>query len=399
MKRGMLILTLVSAALTGGVSGLCAEGRIDPSYMPASYYGDNDLRDFYQASQMMRRLSESTVSLFSPRALRLDAATGNYTISPQTLQGKFNLQSGEAFADQPVGAYCSGVLVGEDLVLTAGHCFAPHPKGGPCGQVKLVFGYALTRAGAPVTSFPAENVYECGSIIAQRVQEQDEKTGAGLNFACRGTDCRNAPLNGNGPDFALIRLKKKVTGRTPLAISRTAIAPGASVGAIGYPSGMPVKIQETGSSVRAVRGSYFVADLDTFAGNSGSPVFNLETFKIEGILVRGGVDYVYTLRSSTGTTVEDPRHPTSSDYNPGRANVYEQNGGRGEDVTLISEVQALIPRTEMETAMDAARQPTSSRQAQPRVVPAIYLPGDTGVRVQPAVYTLPEPPAPEILSI
>ena len=28
-------------------------------------------------------------------------------------------QAGERYADQPVGAFCSGVLVGDDLVLTA----------------------------------------------------------------------------------------------------------------------------------------------------------------------------------------------------------------------------------------------------------------------------------------
>lgn len=396
MKSWTTLLTLLGLALWAG-SPLCAEGRrIDPNYMPASYYGENDLRDYYQAGQVMRKLSESTVALFSPRALIADPDSGGFKLGSRTLQGRFNLREGETFNSQPSEAYCSGVLVGEDLVLTAGHCFQPHPKGGPCGQVRFLFGYALNRAGETPSSFPAEDVYTCSSILVQQVRE--EKDGQGHNFVCRNGSCTNRPLNGNGADFALVRLDRKVSGRHPLAISRTAIRAGASVGAIGYPSGMPVKIQEQGARVRSVSGQgFFVADLDTFGGNSGSPVFNLETFKIEGILIRGGVDYVYTAPSSTAT-VEDPARPYN--YNPGRANYYDQDGGRGEDVTLITEIQALIPRTEMEGALDeAARLRTQQGERRPAVRPAVYTPGDGGLQIQPAVYTVPEASDPEPMMI
>ncbi|WP_420540401.1 S46 family peptidase (plasmid) [Paenibacillus polymyxa] len=33
--------------------------------------------------------------------------------------------------------------------------------------------------------------------------------------------------------------------------------------------------------------AFFVANLDTYGGNSGSPVFNSDTHEVEGILVRG----------------------------------------------------------------------------------------------------------------
>ena len=36
----------------------------------------------------------------------------------------------------------------------------------------------------------------------------------------------------------------------------------------------------------------FMTNLDTFGGNSGSPVYNAKTHKVEGILVRGERDYV-----------------------------------------------------------------------------------------------------------
>ena len=51
-------------------------------------------------------------------------------------------------------------------------------------------------------------------------------------------------------------------------------------------------------SLRAERRSqqsadaFFVANLDTYGGNSGSPVFNSDTHEVEGILVRGEADFV-----------------------------------------------------------------------------------------------------------
>ena len=41
---------------------------------------------------------------------------------------------------------------------------------------------------------------------------------------------------------------------------------------------------------------FFQTNLDAFGGNSGSPVLNSETGEVEGILVRGEIDYSYDSR-------------------------------------------------------------------------------------------------------
>ena len=392
MKRATTMIALLSLALAAGPS-LRAEGGFNPDYTPASYYGDNDLVDYYQASKIMRKFSESTVALFSDSAIPLDERAGVYKMRDLSLRGKFNLQDGQPFGDQPVGAYCSGVLVAEDMILTAGHCFKPDERGGPCERVKVVFGYAASGAGSVSTSFPAANVYSCRQIVAQEVHDDDH------NISCRNGSCTEGSPSGDGPDFALIKLDRKVAGRPPLAISRAAVRPGTKVGAIGHPSGLPVKIQEEGAAVRTVnKKGYFTANLDSFAGNSGSPVFNMETLKIEGILVRGGDDFLYNPATSTSTVVADPRRPYNG-YNPGRANYYPHDGGRGEDVTLMTVMQSLIPRGEMEQYLDdAAAMKRQQGQSRPKAVPAIYTPGDAP-QVQPAVYYAPAPSVPDPISI
>ena len=71
---------------------------------------------------------------------------------------------------------------------------------------------------------------------------------------------------------------------------------------------------------------FFRADLDTFGGNSGSAVFNAGTNLIEGILVRGDVDFI---TSPAGCMV---------------ASVVPQDGGAGESVTKISVVEKYLPK-------------------------------------------------------
>jgi V8-like Glu-specific endopeptidase len=285
-----------------------------------------------------------------------------------------------------VGAFCSGVLVGEDTVLTAGHCFQPDERGGPCARVKMVFGYKVTARGEKPSSFPAEDVYTCKQVLVQKVQDEEH------NLSCRNGACSNSAPVGLGADYALIKLDRKVAGRYPLAISREKTGRMAQLAAIGYPSGLPVKIASEGSIRSISQNGYFVADLDTFGGNSGSPVFNTQTMKIEGILVRGGGDYAYGAGDSE---VTDPQNPYLQ--TPGKAKVYGQNEGRGEDVTMISEVQALIPQTEMETNLNEM---IRQQQAPAKTVPAVYYLGsDGGVQAQPAVYTVPEVSAPVAISI
>ena len=264
-----------------------------------SIYGDDNRIDYYNASAETMALADSVVSFW--KSAKLTDQGANFKLATRTLGEAKNLCAGEAFREQNVGAFCSGSLVGDDLVMTAGHCITDAAS---CADARIVFGHKVTKAGrAGISTVAKGEVYSCSSIVARKLEEGKL-----------------------GSDYALIKLDRKVSGHKPLAINRSgSIAKGTKLMVIGHPSGLPLKIA-AGATVRdASKPEYFVCDLDTFGGNSGSPVFNNVTKKIEGILVRGDEDY----------------SPTPAGCNV--ATKYAQNGGRGEDVTKISQVSSFIP--------------------------------------------------------
>lgn len=278
-------------------SAFATSGTGDPERV---IYGDDDRQDIYQVTNSRDvELASSTVVLI--KSGQLTRSGDRFNISADTFQREFGLCETEPFKDQYSGGFCSGALVGDDLMITAGHCIT-----GPsdCAVTKFVFGYAVTKEGEYPTSALASEVYGCSEII-ERKQE------------------------GTGADYAVVRIDRKVTGHKPLKINRVSdLKNGDNVGVIGHPSGLPVKVAFGKSEVRNVsKPGYFIANLDTYGGNSGSAVFNTKTGLIEGILVRGETDFKY----QGGCRV---------------SNVCSATGCRGEDVTKISALATLIPETD-----------------------------------------------------
>jgi hypothetical protein len=263
-------------------------------------YGTDDRLDYFQAAPDMRKLADSVVSLWKVSDVTQAEDGKSFNLATANYGSTMNLCPEEPFREQPLGAFCSGTLVDKYLVITAGHCIK---NADDCANTRFVFGFALKTPGEQPSSAQAADVYSCKRIIKQ-----------------------NLPP-GLGADYALVELDRPAEGRTPLALSRSAaLKKGDGVFVIGHPSGLPVKVAG-GATVRDPSpAGYFVANLDTYGGNSGSAVFNARTRLIEGILVRGDNDFVY--KDSCRVS-----------------NVVPADGGRGEDVTKISELASLIPKS------------------------------------------------------
>ena len=287
------------------------------AFADRSIYGADDRLDYFEAPAPMQRLADSVVSLWPSKQVK--ELNGSVMLATISFGDAMNLCPGEKFREQPIGAFCSGTLVGEDMILTAGHCILDEAQ---CADTKFVFGYNISKAGgsAPVTATKPSDVYGCKRIIKRDLDKQ------GSGIIGTGLAIIGALLNKAGPDFAVIQLDRKVTGRRPLELNRGGgVNKGDKVFVIGHPVGLPLKVTGGGQVRDNKPRSFFLTDLDTFGGNSGSAVFNASTNKIEGILVRGGTDFV---DSPQGCKVQ---------YKVG------QNEGRGEAVTKADRFSKYVP--------------------------------------------------------
>jgi V8-like Glu-specific endopeptidase len=220
-------------------------------------YGDDDRVDVVDhPNSDFRNYANSVAALISESQISLEGI-----LSGETLGQKYNLCSGENFYDQKVIASCTGFLVDDDLLVTAGHCVGSAGKCDPGS--KWVFGYSGTSY-----KVNPDDIYKCGEVVSSEWNDSTQL------------------------DYALVRLDRKVVGRKPLNFRLSGRVDDSSpLVVLGHPTGLPLKIADNANVRQNNSSNYFVANLDTFGGNSGSPVINVDTGVVEGILVRGEEDY------------------------------------------------------------------------------------------------------------
>ncbi len=280
-------------------AGLCQAALSEASQHPLSIYGADSRQDLYQVTDpKVRQLADSTVALVQATQVDFSRSSSSAALSLGGYGDDLSLCTDERFFSQKTLAFCSGSLVGPDMVMTAGHCIKSMDD---CNTTKLVFGFAMNSADSDVSQVDPSEVYGCSSIVARALED-------------------------SSADFALIKLDRKVVGHKPLLINRTGeLAIGSKLILIGHPSGLPTKVAD-GHVLETSMPGYFSTTLDAFAGNSGSSVFNAETGKIEGILVRGENDFEFD--GVRGCRV---------------SSHYPEDGTRSEAVTKISALSQYIP--------------------------------------------------------
>lgn len=233
-------------------------------------YGDDHRREpFELEDKSLGLFAQSSVALIPEENMHLDG--GSYRLSAQTYGKEYQLCPSERFFEQQTPAFCSGTMVTEDIVLTAGHCLETLEA---CKKTKFVFGYSLHEAGKLPREIPAKDVFSCREILA-REEENDFNPEYGV-------------------DYALVRLDRPARHRAFVPMNATGgPKPGDSLFTFGYPAGLPLKFVINGK-VRNPGKNLFQTNLDTYGGNSGSAVMNLATRELEGILIRGDYDFEYT---------------------------------------------------------------------------------------------------------
>lgn len=260
-------------------------------------YGADDRQDVFLLTQQADINDAASVCALFRNTAVTDNGNGTSTLTVQNFGTTSNLCAGERFRDQPIGAFCSGFLVAPDIIATAGHCADVNDV----TTIRFVFGFRMTNATTAQTTIANGEVYSGVAIVGRQ-------------------------LVNNGADWALVRVDRNVTGHPIARIRRTGTIPNnQAVHVIGHPVGLPMKFAG-GANVRNNQpADFFVANLDTYGGNSGSPVFNSATREVEGILVRGETDFV----QQGGCTV---------------SLVCPTTGCRGEDVTRTTVFQNMVPQ-------------------------------------------------------
>ena len=159
---------------------------------------------------------------------------------------------------------CTGFLVSKNILATAGHCFMSNYD---CEAKKIIFHVLDSNEVNNGYKVAHQNVFNCKRIIKTELDSTGEK------------------------DFALIELDREVMGADPLKLSKKMIDLNTDVFMIGHPLGLPQVITTSAKVIDTSSPTQFKTTLDSFAGNSGSPVFNASTFEVEGVLVAGQEDF------------------------------------------------------------------------------------------------------------
>lgn len=134
-----------------------------------------------------------------------------------------------------------------------------------------VFDYAIEPGRADPTRLPADRVRAIAPYPLARAP-----AGAG-----------ESPCDG---DWVVLRLEERVSHLADLPAARVdTTRRGRSVYTLGHPRGLPLKLATSGR-VLAVEACVFRTDLDTYVGNSGSPVFDARTHALVGVVIEGQKD-------------------------------------------------------------------------------------------------------------
>lgn len=230
-------------------------------------YGADDRLEYFETldPELREIWASSMVALIEKTGL--DPVASAVASTVPTVGTVYGLCEGEPFSLQPSAAFCSGTLVGRDLVLTAGHC--AHALA--VRDFAVVFGYYEVEANH--LALGAGAIVDVLEVVSERLD--------------RAGDVPRL-------DYAWLRLSHAPSPErrtVPIATVGT-VAQGDSLIAVSSAAGSPLKA-DFGARVSDARGEtrdYFVMDTDTSVGSSGGAAFD-QSLALQGVFTRGATDF------------------------------------------------------------------------------------------------------------
>lgn len=223
---------------------------------------DEDTRQEVENHFHHSELAEATAIMIESENFKKTPNSQNWTLKSYKLKDSYPLCSNENFLEQPTLGYCTGVLIGKDLVLTAGHCLITQAD---CQNTKLIFNWNLQKANQSEVS--KDEVFACQQLLKREVRPSEDI------------------------DYAVIRLDRPVEKTKPVRLAnQDTTKEGDVLLSLSHPLGLPLKMDKAKIISNHARQNILKVNVDTFSGSSGSPLFNSQG-EVVGILSRGMPDF------------------------------------------------------------------------------------------------------------
>ena len=221
------------------------------------------IKEWYelQTNPNYQQAAARSVCLIPRESLALQA-DGTYQLKASTFTySAWPLCESEQFRDQPFGGFCSGFAVNRNQIVTAGHCVINNES---LKKFYVVFNFQKNSPADTKTIFTVDEVYIADDIV-KRTDSSDF-------------------------DFAILRVNRPMKINSFAKIRSSKITLGESIFVAGHPCGWPIKVADLAKTTRVPSERVFYTDLDTFQGNSGSAVYDVNS-NIIGILLKGSKDF------------------------------------------------------------------------------------------------------------
>jgi V8-like Glu-specific endopeptidase len=248
----------------------------DVTQLPSGRFWINNSRGIFKGAPEQFELKSDTAG-------RIDLDDGTTLIVCKF--GECNrLAPSERFYEQYVPALGSGTgfVVAPNLIATAHHCVYSRLNENAPWQVdiqykRVIFGFRM-RNEIPASAIHDWEIFRITQVLA-------------------GT-----PNQGDWVDWALVQLDRLISNQRIAPIRYKGKIPDRqSIYMIGHPAGLPLKFTDSARVQENTSDVVFATNLDAYAGNSGSPVFNSQSHIVEGLLTSGPDDF-----DSNGRSIQFP---------------------------------------------------------------------------------------------